>query len=233
MVLAVSTLLGCSKVGNGLRFQIRDNQASWMNGTVRFQADMDSKGKRQDYPGFQVYIKNLKGRIIHMPGSEILGYGASCPMGSSGLYNYTDGFSQAELLINTDDRMVVLLHHDPWTILDESVYFDKQITLFRDSPIMSVIDYYKGSFEMLNVAAGLSSSDAVSVNRLEKGYSVEYSNGVTGIIIMPDLEEMRNNEAMSSVFVTKGVSFDEPLRYYVGLSDKGLGFLLEELDKIL
>jgi hypothetical protein len=38
---------------------------------------------------------------------------------------------------------------------------------------------------------------------------------------------------MNSVFVTKGVTSNEPLRYYVGLSDKGMDYLLEELDKIL
>lgn len=233
LFLAAAVLTGCSKVGNGFKFHIRGNTVSWMNGTVGFRTDMDSKGKRDDNLGFHAYIKTERGRTITMPGTDILGYGASCPMGTTGLYKNMDGYSMAEVLTQSDDMMVIHLHHDPWKMFDEEIFFDKQITLFRDSPIMSVIDYYDGIFELLNVAAGLNTTDADNVKELDKGYAVEYSNGVTAILIMPEMEKKNNKPLMNSVFVTKGVTSNEPLRYYIGLSDKGVDYLLEELDKIL
>ena len=233
MLLAAATLTGCSKIGNGFRFRIRDNSVSWTNGTVMFRTDMDSKGKRDDNLAFQAYIKTERGRTIRMPGTDILGYGASCPMGTSGLYKNMNGYSLAEILTQSDDRMVIHLHHDPWEMFDEEISFDKQITLFRDSPIMSVIDYYEGIFELLNIAAGLTASDADTVQELEKGYAIEYSNGVTAILIMPEMEKKNNSPLVNSVFVSKGVTNNEPLRYYLGISDKGVDYLLEELDKIL
>lgn len=233
IVLAFSTLIGCTRIGNGFDFRIRNNRVSWMNSTVMFRTDMDSKGRRNDNLGFNAYLKLENGRTIQMPGSDILGYGASCPMGSSGLYKNIDGYSKAEVLQKTDDRMVIHLHHDTWELLDEPIYFDKQITLFRDSPVMKVIDYYEGSFDLLNVAAGLTDAGAGKVSEIVKGYAIEYPNSVTAIIIMPDLEEKKYNDVLGSVFVTKGVTSDEPLRYYIGISDKGVNYLLEELDKIL
>ena len=233
IVLAVSTLLGCSQVGNGFRFQVRKNKVSWMNGTIGFQTDMNSNGKRHDNLGFTAYLECDNGRTIRMPGTDILGYGASCPMGASGLYKNENGYSKAEIMAQTDDRIVIHLHHDEWDLYEVPVSFDKQITLYRNSPIMEVIDYYEGAFEMLNVAAGVTTAGLGTVCELEKGFAIEYPNGVTSVIIMPDTEEINYNEALGSVFVTKEIVPDEPLRYYVGLSDKGKEYLLEELDKIL
>ena len=233
LFLAVSTLLSCSQVGNGFKFQVNRNKVSWMNGTIGFRTDMNSNGKRQDNLGFTAYVKCGNGRTIQMPGTDILGYGASSPLGESGLYKNKDGYSKAEIMIETDDRMAIHLHHDQWELYEVPVSFDKQITLYRDSPIMAVIDYYEGPFELLNVAAGVSTAHEGKVEELENGYAIEYPNGITSIIIMPEMEEKTYNETSGSVFVTKNVVPDEPLRYYVGLSDKGKEYLLEELDKIL
>lgn len=233
LFLAVSTLVGCNQTNNGFRFQIRKDKVSWANGIIEFRTDMNSNGKRQDNLGFTAYVKCGNGRSIQMPGTDILGYGASSPLGESGLYKNKDGYSKAEIMTQTVDRMVIHLQHDPWDLYDVPVSFDKQITLFRDSPIMEVIDYYTGAFDLLNVAAGINTAGSTAVNELEKGYAIEYPNGVTAIVIMPLLEEKILNEESGSVFVSKGVTNDEPLRYYVGLSDKGKEYLLEELDKIL
>ena len=45
LFLAVSTLLSCSQVGNGFKFQVNRNKVSWMNGTIGFRTDMNSNGK--------------------------------------------------------------------------------------------------------------------------------------------------------------------------------------------
>ena len=98
---------------------------------------------------------------------------------------------------------------------------------------MKVIDYYDGIFELLNIAAGLSSASTGNIKEIDEGFAIEYPHGVTATIIMPGVEEKTKTDAIGSVFVRKAISSGEPLRYYVGISDKGLDYLLDELDKIL
>ena len=98
---------------------------------------------------------------------------------------------------------------------------------------MAVIDYYEGEFELLNIAAGMTTAITGTVKELDNGYSIEYPSGIGSIIIMPQAEEKVFNGSFDRVMLKKAVSSGEPLRYYVGLSDKGIEYLLEELDKIL
>ena len=234
LLLAVYTFTGCNRVGSGFNVQTRKNSVSWMNGSVMFQTDMDSKGRKEDNPGFKAYLKCEDGKTVRMPSdSYSLGYGASFPMGTSGMYAPDNGYSQVETLLETDDRVIIHLHHDPWTIFDEPITLDKQITLFSDSPVMAVIDYYTGAFDLLNVAAVLTTAGVGTVKELEKGFSIDYPDGITAIIIMPAMEQKGVDEPDSRVFVSKGITRNEPLHYYVGISDKGLDYLLDELDKIL
>ncbi len=234
LILALFTLASCNDTPTGLELSVRKNKISWTNGTIRFQTDMDSEGKREDYTGFKAYLRLSSGREIQMPSDPYtLGYGASFPMGTSGMYTPDNGYSLAETLLKNDEMMIIRLHHDAWPIFDEPITLDKQITLYKDSPIMNVIDYYTGAFDLLNVAAEISAAKAGTVKELEKGYLVEYSNGVTAIIIMPDMQEKRYDEYDGRIFVSQGVQSDEPLNYYVGISDKGQDYLLEELTKIM
>lgn len=231
VLLATILLTGCkNNVGDGFDFRIHRDKVSWMNGVIGFQTDLSSNGKKQDNLAFSAYLKCRDGRTIQMPGTDVLGYGASSPMGKSGIYKDNDGYSQAEVLSLTDNRMVIHLKHEPWNIHDEEVSFDKQITLFRDSPIMEVIDYYNGLFELLNVAAGIIYTDATAV-WMDNKYVMTYPNGLTAILYMPNQDS--NATQYGSALVSKGITPDEPLRYYVGFSDKGAEYLLEELDKIL
>ena len=234
LLLALFTLTDCNDTPAGLELSVRKNKISWTNGTIRFQTDMDSEGKRQDYTGFKAYLRLSSGREIQLPSdSHTLGYGASFPMGTSGMYTPDNGYSLAETMLKTDEMMIIRLHHDAWPIFDEPITLDKQITLYKDSPIMYVIDYYTGAFDLLNVAAEISAAKAGTVKELEKGYLVEYSNGVTAIIFMPDMQAKQYDKSNGRIFVSKGVQSDEPLNYYVGISDKGQDYLLEELAKIM
>lgn len=234
-ILVTAILMtACCDVGRGLGFNRNNGKANWMNGIVRFSAYMKSDGPDNDNPAFDAYVRFQDGKTIHMPIDIYgLGYGASCPMGSSGLYKPEYGFESAEILSKTDDRIVIHLHHKPWTVVGSRVSFDKQITLFRESPIMSVIDYHTGQFELLNVAAGMTTAMVATVEPIENGYVINYPYGITGIIVMPGLEQKFHDEILHNVILKKSVTRDEPLRYYVGLSDKGKDFLLDEIDKIL
>lgn len=234
ILIAAMLMTACSDTGRGLGFNRNKGKANWTNGIVRFSANMDSKGQDKDNPAFDAYVKYQDGHTIHMPVDVYgLGYGASCPMGNSGLYKPDQGFESAEILAKTDEKIVVHLHHKSWTVIGARVSFDKQVTLFRDSPIMSVIDYYTGQFELLNVAAGMTTAMVATVEPIDNGYILNYPYGVTGIIVMPGLEQKFHDEILHNVILKKSVTRDEPLRYYVGLSDKGKEFLLDEIDKIL
>lgn len=235
IIIAASVLTGCiGETGRGFKLDNKDGQFSWMNGIIRFSVDLDSEQDKEDNPAFEAYVKCQDGKTIHMPIDVYnLGYGASCPMGMTGLYKPEKGFQYADILDKTKEKFVIHLHHKSWDILEARITLDKQITLYTGSPIMSVIDYYTGPFELLNVAAGLSTARNGSVKKTDNGYVIEYPNGITGIIVMPNAEQLTVDVDGRSVFLKKSVTSDQPLRYYVGLSDKGESFLLEELAKIL
>ena len=234
ILVTAAILAGCNDVGKDFDLKVTKDGITWMNGVVRFQTESNKQRQHKHNPAFQAYAVFQDGHSVAMPSDTYaLGFGASCPMGTSGLYKPEKGFSQAEILIQTDKQMVIHLHHDPWVIIDQPVTLDKQITLFRNSPIMAVIDYYEGNFDMLNVAAGLTFGNASKIEELENGFAVEYHNGMTAVLIMPMANEKTANKSLGSVFTKKAVESGEPLRYYVGISDKGKEFLLDELTKIL
>ena len=235
LILVVATILtDCNDVGKDFNLKISKDEITWMNGTIRFQTEGKKDSPQKHNPAFQAYVKFQDGHTILMPADTYsLGYGASCPMGTSGLYKPEQGFSEAEILIQTDDKMVIHLHHDPWMIHNQPITLDKQITLFRDSPIMAVIDYYEGIFELLNIAVGLTTANVGTVKELDNGFAVAFPFGITAIIVMPDVQGKTINNSLGSTFINKAIASGEPLRYYVGLSDKGEDFLLEELSKIL
>ena len=234
LLLYVSLLTGCSGLGKGFSFKVSKDAISWSNGIVKFEAQKETTGNHSPNPAFRLYTACLNGKVIQMPiDTYSLGYGASCPMGNSGLYKPDKDICNAEILLQTSDQMVIHLEYEPWVVVDQPITLNKQITLFRDSPIMKVIDYYDGIFELLNIAAGLSDAHVGTVRELDNGFVIDYPYGVTAVIIMPDLQEKVKKETDGSVFVKKAVSSGEPLRYYVGISDKGLDYLLEELNTIL
>ena len=232
LLLAV-TLGGCTpRTEFGMK--VRRNEVAWNNGLLEFRTDMDSKGKRDDNPAFRAYVRNKEGKTIQMPAdTEGLGYGASCPMGTSGLYKPGNGISGAEILLQTQERLIIHLRYDNWEILDAPISLDKQITLFHDSPIMAVIDYYAGDFELLNVAAGLTTADTGKIREIDNGYAVEYPDGITGIIVMPEADEKTNSRMTGNVMLRKGVGQEQVLRYYAGLSGQGLDYLLDKLAEVL
>ena len=234
LLLAAAILTGCSNSNTGLHLKVTGKQAIWGNGTIEFRTDMDSKGKRDDNPAFEAYVKYEDGKTIHMPiDGYSTGYGASFPMGNHGFYMPFQGLAKAEVLSRSDEKLVMHLHYDPWTIFGEPITLDKQITLYRDSPVMSVIDYYEGMFELLNIAAGLTTAFTGTVNEIENGFVIEYPYGITAVIVMPQAQQRDTDDFLGYAVLKKGVSSGEPLRYYVGISDKGADYIIEEIAKIL
>ena len=230
LLVTAVTLAGCTNKFNVLK--IKPQEAIWKNNVLKFRTDMAGRENEGDV-AFDAYVKLSNGKTYEMPSdTTALGYGASSPIGDMGFYKPGKGVSKAEALSVTPQEMILQLHYDSWDIYDAAVVLDKQITLKTDSPIMKVIDYYTGEFDMLNVAAGLTLARTGTAHEIENGFSIQYPSGITAIIVMPDVDECLVRDSLGTVLVRKAVRNNEPLRYYVGLSDKGESYLLEQLDNL-
>jgi len=234
IMLMTAALSGCNASSGEFGMSVRKNMISWNNGKLVFCTEMNPDGRKEYNDVFRASIRTKEGKTIQMPEDRTgLGYGASCPMGISGLYKPENGLSSAEILQQTKERIIIHLKYNKWKILDTPVTLDKQITLFHDSPIMAVIDYYEGDFELLNVAAGLTSYGALDISETENGYILTYPDSITGIIVMPDADERTKNRELDNVLLRKGIENGQIMHYYVGLSDQGMDYLLEKLAEIL
>lgn len=242
LFLCISALLltGCNSAQHKLALKKNKDYVSWENPSLTFCTYTHSEGVKFNVPAFEVFIKTGNNSNLHMPiDSYAMGYGASCPMGDLGFYK-PEKLADAEILSQTEEKMVIHLSYKPWIIYGEQIILDKQITILKDSPIMTVIDYYSGQFDLLNIAAGMTTAYNGSATKLDNGYKVEYftgnenvPQGISSIIVMPGVEELSTNETFGTVLLKKAVTSNEPLRYYVGVSDKGADYLLDELNKIL
>ena len=231
LLMAALLLPGCSN--SKLEMKVSKNYVSWKNGTIQFRTYTHAEGVNFNGPAFEVILKKADGKKIHMPvDSYALGYGASSPMGELGFYK-PQKLAKAEILIKTDEMMIIHLSYEPWMIFDEPITLDKQITIYNNSPILKIIDYYTGNFELLNVATGMTTASVGTVKEIKNGFSIDYPYGVTSVIVMPDSQEQSVNQGLGTVLLKKEVVNNEPRRYYIGISDKGETYLLDELDKIL
>lgn len=240
LLIAIVLFSGCSLFRDKLEMKVNKDYVSWKNSTLQISTYRYRDGINHNLPAFEVFTKTADGKNIQMPiDPYALGYGASSPMGDMGFYK-PEKLADAEILFKSDDKLIIHLSYEPWLIYDEKINLDKQITIYRDSPIMTVIDYYSGQFELLNIAAGMTTAYEGKVEKLDNGYSIRYftgneyiPEGISSIIVMPGVEELSTNETFGTVLLKKGVVNNEPLRYYVGISSKGVDFLLDELNKIL
>ena len=200
---------------------------------IEFRTDMDSNGKRNDLPTFQVAVM-INGKLTELKqDNTALGYGASAPQGSSGLYAPPKGCSTVQMLSMTPDKMDFRIGYEKWYVLDTEVALDKQVSIYSNNPVIKVIDFYSGDFDLLNVSAGLPIGYNGFVSKIDNGYTIKYNNGVTAIIVMPNVEQAVMERGSGNVFLKKEIAADEPLYYYVGFSDQGSDYLLEQLAKIM
>ena len=229
--LLLFSVYGCNS-GSDTYFKRTGKSAKWGNSMIEFRTDMDSKDKRNDLPTFQAAVR-IDGKLVNLKeDNTALGYGASAPQGTSGLYASPKGCSMAEVLVSTPQQTDMHLHYDDWNVLDAAITLDKQVTIYKDSPIMKVIDYYNGDFDILNIAAGIPIGYKGSVSEIDNGYAVKYIDNITAIIIMPDVEHRITDRGSGNVFLKKEVTVNQPLYYYVGISDKGADYLIDEYLKI-
>lgn len=233
ILLIAVAFMDCNPQESEFRMKSQKGKVTWENSVIGFSTPMESEQGKEYNPAFQAFVKTDEGkRIIMAEDKTGLGYGASSPMGISGLYKPQNSLTKAEILSNTSEQLIIHLSYDYWEILGSEVKLDKQITLYKNSPIMAVIDYYEGGYELLNVAAGIALGKEDNIAEIEDGYSINYSNGMTGIIIMPDADGKQINSINGNAILKKGIEQEQILRYYIGLSNKGSDYLLERFDEL-
>lgn len=221
-----------SKTNGNLYLKTTGKTARWGNSMIEFRTDMDSKDKRNDLTTFQAAVR-INGKLVNLKeDNTALGYGASAPQGTSGLYASPKGCSMTEILVETPQQTDIRLHYDNWYVIDAAVSLDKQIIIYKDNPIMKVMDFYDGEFDILNIAAGMPIGYKGTVSEIENGYAVKYIDSITAIIIMPDVEHKITDRGSGNVFLKKEVTANQPLCYYIGISDKGVDYLVDEYLKI-
>lgn len=233
LLTAAIILAGCAEITIGLK--VTKDEVLWKNNTLEFSTPRTAYQRDMNHnPALKVKLTYMDGRYINMPIDQLgLGYGASCPKGTMGYYKPENGIEKAEILDLTENRMVIHIGYKSWNIQDVAVTLDKQITMYKDTPFMSVIDYYTGQFDTLNVVAGLTTAGVGEVREIKNGYSIEYPYGVTAVIVMPLSDEKTVDDNYMQVLTGKKVTDNEPLRYYIGISDKGEEYLLEKIANIL
>ena len=233
LLTAAIILAGCADITIGLK--VTKDEVLWKNNILEFSTPRTAyQGDMNHNPALKVKLTYMDGRNINMPIDQLgLGYGASCPKGTIGLYRPENGIDKAEILDLTENRMVIHIGYKSWNIQDVAVTLDKQITMYKDIPFMSVIDYYTGQFDTLNVVAGLTTAGVGEVKEIKNGYSIKYPYGVTAVIVMPQSDEKTVDDTFMQVLTGKKVTDNEPLRYYIGISDKGEEYLLEKIANIL
>jgi len=226
-ILIVGLCLLLAACGNSSREQfsinirVKKNSFSWRNSCVTFQAGTDM-------PAFRAWVTgDKKASKADVYG---LGFGASAPMGIEGLY-YPSGYSSAELLMRTPEMATLVIHYPEWEVQDVLVQLDKQITIYRDCPVIQVIDFYSGGFDALNVAAGLPLK-GYRADAGERSITVTATDGTTASIYMPEADETRAEGPDGHAVIRHMIRRGEPLYYYIGVGRESPERLLQIADSL-
>lgn len=205
---------------------------SWSNDIVEYSVYVqDPANDGRPKCGISAKVRNQEGNLIELASDSLLGYGASAPVGTSGIYLPDRPCSTAEVLMRTPDQITVHLAYDIWKIDEAEITLDKQITLTAGSPVMKVIDCWNGPFEKLNVAIGMPSSQVYS--RLTSDHTVLFSdsNGTTSILSMPE-SNGNVHQIAGYLMLRHEVASGEALYYYAGVSADGPDKFLDMMDNL-
>lgn len=165
--------------------------------------------------------------------SVSLGGGASAVLcGSGHLMMPKTNYRSYDILEQTADKVVFVLHYPDWTTdCGKTIRLDKKITVTPDTYFCKVEDTYTFSgADQLTVAAGvfrhpeqntiaqeLKSGDRYAIWEHASDQSIEPEDGMLGVAVyMPGAEKCEVMEDGSHGILTKTLKSGEPLTYYYG-----------------
>lgn len=163
--------------------------------------------------------------------SVSLGAGASAPYYDGALHYPKTNYRSSEILKETADEAVFVLHYPEWEENGIRIALDKKITVRAGTYFCQVEDTYTGNFDEMTIAAGMwlhdmensveahsFLSDRIAIWEHASDQSVEPEDGMLGIaVIMPEAESMLVLEGeCDHAVLTKTVKPGEPVRYSFG-----------------
>ena len=160
-----------------------------------------------------------------------LGGGASVPYIDGELWYPATNWRSCDLVEQSNDKVVFILHYREWQAGSVSVKLDKKITVSADQYFSKVEDTYTFSgAETIPVAAGvfrhpsqdsiedeLIGADRYAIWEQASDQSIEAEDGRLGVgVYMPGAESVSVTPDGSHGICVKSVKSGEPLTYYFG-----------------
>lgn len=201
-------------------------------------------------PGFDVWVKTpgelvanqryvdelqngLSYHIDHGNGKDCykvavsLGAGASVPLVNGSLAYPATNYRSYEILEESADKIVFVLHYPAWEVNGVQVSLDKKITVEPDTYFFKAEDTYNGNFETLDVAAGIwdhfESESYIGADRLAiweaaSDQSVEPEDGMIGVgLVMPGADQViRIDGQRKHIAAVKTITPGETITYWFG-----------------
>lgn len=156
-----------------------------------------------------------------------LGGGASVPYVDGELAYPATNYRSYEILEQSNDKVVFVLHYPAWEVAGKSVSLDKKVTVCADSYFFKAEDTYSGDFDTLTIAAGfwdhfqstsLLSGDRFGIWEAASDQSVEPEDGMIGVgIVMPDAEQIVRIEGKRNhIAGLKTIAAGDTVTYWFG-----------------
>lgn len=201
-------------------------------------------------PGFDIWVKTpgalvadqryidelqngLSYHIDHGNGKDCykvavsLGGGASVPFVDGQLIYPSYNYHSYEILEQSAEKVVFVLHYPAWEVNGKQVSLDKKITVVPGTYFFQSEDTYNGDFETLTVAVGFwdhfvsesfEGTDRFAIWEDASDQSIEPEDGKIGVaIVIPGAEQIVKLEGDKHHTVAlKEVKSGEPVAYQFG-----------------
>lgn len=161
-----------------------------------------------------------------------LGAGASAPFINGTLQMPATNYRSWEVLEETPDKVVFVLHYPEWEADGVKVALDKKFTISADTYFNKCEDTYtfSGELETLPIAAGIfrhvaqetieseiSLGDSYAIWEHASDQSIEAEDGMIGVAVkVPGAEKVCITDDGTHGICVKNVKSGEPFTYYFG-----------------
>jgi len=233
----------------------RADDFAWENDYVAYRAYGEAletlEGGALTSPGFDAWVKNTTDLVMdqryvddlqngisyhkdHGNGKDCykvgvtLGAGASSPVIEGELRFPATNFRSSEVLEQSADKVVFVLHYPQWEVAGYKIALDKKITVKAGSHFCEAEDTYsfEGPTETLSIAAGIVRHDVVAESMLADRFAIWEKASDTGAepeesclglaIVMPGAEMTSVSGDCTHSLCVKSVKSGEPLKYFFG-----------------
>ncbi len=196
----------------------------WVKTPGELVADKRYKEELED--GLSYHIDRGNGKDCYKVAVS-LGGGASVPVVDGAFVYAPTNYRSYEILEQTPDKVVFVLHYPAWEVNGTMVSLDKKITVTPDTYFFKAEDTYNGEFESIDIAAGIwdhfeseayLGEDRLAIWEAASDQSIEPEDGMIGVgLVMPGAEKIMHFDGVRKHIVAiKAVTPGEPVTYWFG-----------------